>query len=115
MPKKALKLCKEKECKNGQTTLGYCRFHYLRNWRKIRDKQKKKAISNLNKYVEHIMRKHPGDYVETIKSDLRHSGRFQQKAEQFFADADFHDVMEDVNIEQEVDTILDNLKVDDNY
>lgn len=115
MAKKIVKLCKEKECRNEQTTLGYCRLHYLKNWRKIREKQKKKAISNLNKYVEHIMKKHPDNYVETIKQDLRHADRFQKKAEEFFSDEDFHDVMDDVNLEQEVNSILDNLKVDDNF
>jgi hypothetical protein len=43
------------------------------------------------------MHKHPESYVETIKQDLRFSDRFQKKAEDFFADEDFHDIMEGVN------------------
>lgn len=115
MAKKIIKLCKEDDCKNEQTTMGYCRFHYLKNWKKIREKQRKKAIANLNKYVEHVMHKHPENYVETIKQDLRFSDRFQKKAEDFFADEDFHDIMEGVNIEEEVENILDNLKVDETF
>lgn len=113
MPKRAFKICSEPECKNQQTTVGYCRLHYLKNWRKIREKQKKKAAANLNKYVDHIMQKHPDNYVETIKHDLRHTTRFQQRADEFVSDEDFHDVMEDVDMNEEVEDILDNLKVDD--
>lgn len=113
MSKKLIKLCKEDGCRNEQTTLGYCRLHYLRNWKKIREKQRKKAISSLNKYVEHIMKKHPDNYVETIKQDLRDGDRFQRKAEEFYGAEEFHDIMDEVEIDREVERIVDNLKVED--
>ena len=113
MAKRAFKICGEDECRNQQTTMGYCRLHYLKNWRKIREKQKKKAATNLNKYVDHIMQKHPDNYVETIKHDLRHTTRFQQRADEFASGEDFHDVMGDVDMKEEVEDVLDNLKVDD--
>ncbi len=113
MAKRALKLCKEEDCKNQQTTIGYCRLHYLKNWRKIREKQKKKAAENLNKYVEHIMRKHPDNYVEAIKHDLSNSSRFQRRADEFSAEDDFHEVIEDVDMNVEVEKIVNHLKVED--
>ena len=113
MAKRAVKICGEDDCRNQQTTVGYCRFHYLKNWKKIREKQRKKAVENLNKYVDHIMQKNPDSYVETIKHDLRHAGRFQQRAEEFASDEDFHDVLEDVDVGAEVEKIVDHLKVDD--
>ena len=113
MPRKAVKICGEDDCRNQQTTLGYCRYHYLKNWKKIREKQRKKSVDNLNKYVDHIMQKNPDNYVETIKHDLRHAGRFQERAEEFVSDEDFNGVMQDVNIGEEVEKIVDHLKVDD--
>lgn len=113
MSKRPIKLCKESGCKNIQTTLGFCRFHYLRNWKKIREKQKKKAILSLNKYVDHIMKKNPDSYVETIKQDLRDGHRFQRKADEFSSSEDFHDIMNDVEIDQEVERIVDHLKIDE--
>ncbi len=115
MPKRPIKLCKEPACRNQQTTLGYCRLHYLKNWKKIREKQRKKAISSLNKYVEHIMRKNPDTYIDTIKQDLRDGSRFQRKAEDFFSAEEYHDIMEEVEADQEVERILDNLKVDETF
>ncbi|HBF12195.1 MAG TPA: hypothetical protein DDW49_02195 [Deltaproteobacteria bacterium] len=113
MTKRAIKLCKEDACKNEQTTMGYCRLHYLKNCRKIREKQKKKAAQSLNKYIDFIMKKHPDNYVETIKHDLRHAGRFQQRAEEYFSDDGFNDVMGEVDMGQEVERIVGNLKVDE--
>ena len=113
MAKRAVKICGEEDCRNQQTTMGYCRLHYLKNWKKIREKQRKKSVDNLNKYVDHIMQKNPDNYVETIKHDLRHAGRFQQRAEEFASDEDFNDVIEKVDIGQEVEKIVDHLKVDD--
>lgn len=115
MRKHAIKLCREKDCKNEQTTMGFCRLHYLKNWKKIREKQRKKATVSLNKYVEYMMKKHPDDFIENIKGDLRHAGRFQKKAEQFFGEDDFHDIMDEVDIGEAVDLILDNMKVDESY
>lgn len=113
MAKKSIKLCKEPDCKNQQTTLGYCRFHYLKNWKKIREKQKKKAISSLNKYVDHIMKRHPDSYIEAIKQDLRDGHRFERKAEEFYATEDFHDVMEEIGESEDVERIVENLKVEE--
>lgn len=115
MRKHAVKLCREKDCKNEQTTMGFCRLHYLKNWKKVREKQRKKATQSLNKYVEYMMKKHPDDFIENIKGDLRHAGRFQKKAEQFFGEDDFHDIMDEVEIGEAVDQILDNMKVDESY
>ena len=115
MAKRALKLCKMKDCRNVGTTLGYCRLHYLKNWKKIREQQKKKAAQNLNKYVDHIMKRHPDNYVETIKHDLRHAGHFQKRADEYFADDEYSDVMDDVDMGAEVDRILDHIKVDETF
>ena len=38
-----VKLCKVKGCRNPATTMGHCRMHYLKNWKEIKEKQKKKA------------------------------------------------------------------------
>lgn len=114
MPRTAVKLCKENTCKNTATTHGYCRLCYLKNWRLIQVKQKKKAADNLNKYVDHIMKKHPDNYVDAIKHDLRNADRFQSKANQYFEDGDYRDVMEDMDFADVSEKIANNLKVDDN-
>lgn len=66
-----IKICKEKECHNAQTTEGYCRLHYLKNWKKVQTEKKKKAAKNLNRYVEAILKRNPDRYIEEIKKDIR--------------------------------------------
>lgn len=115
MPRKPIKLCKEKNCKNEQTTMGYCRLHYLRNWKKIREQHKKKAAESLNKYIDHIMKRNPDNYIEAIKGDLRHAGRFQEKADGYFVDDSYSDAIEGTDLSEQVEHIVDSLKVDTDY
>lgn len=115
MPRRTLKLCKEKECKNVQTTMGYCRLHYLKNCRLIQQKQKKKAAHKLNQYVEHIMKRHPDSYIETIKHDLRHTERFQKRADEFMTDDGFIDTLDEVNLNNEVEKIVHGIKVESSF
>lgn len=114
MNQRKVKLCKEKNCKDPQTTAGYCRMHYLRNWKQIKEKQKKKAVENLNKYIDHIMSKNPDGYVDAIREDLRNFGQFTRKADSYFADDEYNDVMEEMGAE-DVERIIDTLKIDDTY
>lgn len=114
MAVRKVKLCKQKNCRNQATTSGYCRVHYLKNWKQIKEKQKKKAIKNLNKYIDHIMHKHPEGYMEVIKEDLRNFDQFSRKAEHYFSEDDFHDIMEELNVD-DVHKIIDNIKIDDAY
>jgi hypothetical protein len=114
MAGRTVKLCKQKGCHNASTTMGYCRYHYLKNWKKIKDNQKKKAVRNLNKYIDHIMHKNPEGYMDNIKEDLRNHDQFSRKAEFYFSDDDFHDIMDEFGSE-DVHKILDTIKVDDSY
>ena len=94
--------------------MGFCRFHYLKNWKQIKETQKKKALKNLNKYIDHIMSKNPDGYVDAIREDLRNFGQLSRKADSYFADDEYHDVMEEIGLE-DVERIIDSLKVDDTY
>lgn len=109
-----VRLCKEKGCNNASTTDGFCRFHYLKNWRVIKEKQKKKAVENLNKYIDHIMHKNPGGYVDAIREDLKNFDQFSKKAEKYFSEDEFHDVMDELGGE-DIERIIDAIKVDDSY
>ncbi len=66
-----IKLCIEEGCHNAQTTKDYCRLHYVKNWKLIKEKEQKKAAERLNKYVEGIVKKNPDRYVDAIRRDLK--------------------------------------------
>ena len=114
MTLRKVKLCKEKNCKNGQTTAGYCRIHYLKNWKKIKESQKKKAVENLNRYIDHIMSKNPDGYVDAIREDLRNQDQFAKKVDSYFTDDEYHDLLEELGV-ADVNKIIVGLKIDDSY
>lgn len=113
--KKAFKICREKDCKNQQTTLGYCRLHYLKNWRKIQEEQKKKAAVQLNRYIDHIVKRNPENYLDVIKNDLKHPSDFQGHVDDFFVDDEFYTKLDDIDISKEADKVIANLKVDQSF
>jgi len=114
MAVRKIKICKERKCNNASTTMGYCRIHYLKNWRKIKEAQKKKALKNLNKYIDHIMNKNPKGYMDVIKEDIRNFDQFNRKAEGYFTEDEFYDVMSEVG-EDDVEKIIDSIKIDDSF
>lgn len=109
-----VRLCREKGCRNPATTMAYCRVHYLKNWKTIKEKQKKKAVQNLNKYIDHIMKKNPDGYVEAIREDLKNYDQFSRKVDNYFYDDEFTDVLDELGSE-EIERILGSLRVDDTY
>jgi hypothetical protein len=109
-----IKICKVKACPNPATTMGHCRMHYLKNWQTIKAAQKKKAVKNLNNYIEHIMKKNPDGYVTALKEDLQNQEQFSRKVDTYFYDNDFMDLMDDIE-SGDVNRIIGSLKVDDAY
>jgi hypothetical protein len=66
-----IKICKEEDCNNTATTAGYCRLHYLKRWKAIKDVDKAAAARRLNQYIERVCRENPDDYIDVIRKDLR--------------------------------------------
>ena len=82
-----IKICKEEGCHNAATTRGYCRLHYLRNWKRIKDETRRRGAKKLNRYIEHVMKNHPDRYVEVIKKEIREPGFERYVEENFGFDA----------------------------
>ena len=111
-----IKLCKDKECNNAQTTGGFCRLHYLRFWKKIKTDKQKKAAKHLNSYIEGIMRRFPDRFVEEIKKDIR-SEDFDERIESQFGPIDESDNLFDLpnSTDEELNEIIDNIKVESDF
>lgn len=110
-----IKICKDKGCHNAQTTEGFCRLHYLRSWKKLQAEKKKKAAKNLNRYVESILKRYPDRYVEQIKKDIR-SKDFEDRIESSFKpEEEPVSVLEQGASDEELDDILQNLKIEKDF
>lgn len=113
MPK--IRLCKAKDCHNATTTEGYCRLHYLQNWKKVQLEKKKKSAKNLNRYVEAILKQHPDHYVEEIKKDIRSKG-FQEKIEGAFGAEEEPWSLFDAGVsDEELEQLIDKIKIDKDF
>lgn len=110
-----IKICKENGCQSEQTTDGFCRLHYLKNWKKIRSEKKKKSLRSLNKYIENIMRRNPDNYKNSIKDNLQEQEVGQTGSSSFYSRDDFDDVVEELGFKEDLDRLIDNIKVDKNF
>jgi len=71
-------ICTHTGCKKEANNQGYCRLHYITNWKHIRFKEKVKAERRLNAYVDKISKNNPKDYLERIKETLEDESKFKE-------------------------------------
>lgn len=73
-----VKACTQRGCKKEGQSEGYCRLHYLANWKHIKFNEKVKAERRLNAYVDRIAKKYPKDYLDKIKETLENEDKFKE-------------------------------------
>lgn len=83
-------VCREVACEGLATTGGYCRMHYIKNWKKIKRKEVILREKKLDQYIEELVIKYPDKYIEAIRQDLAH-------------DKDFAKVIYDLDLDESVD------------
>ncbi len=111
-----IKLCREDGCPNSQPTAGFCRLHYLRNWKLIKTEQQRKSAERLNKYVERMTREHPSRAVEEIKKDLR-TRSFEREADGPLSEEsdEVTAIFSDAESREEIEQLLRDLKVEKEF
>jgi hypothetical protein len=83
-------VCREVACEGLATSGGYCRLHYIKNWKKIKRKELILREKKLNQYIEELVLKYPDKYIEAIRMDLS-------------TDKDFAKVIYDLDLDEGVD------------
>ena len=58
--------CREKNCENPATTLGYCRLHYISNWKTIKKNEAILKEGKLQDFIEDLVKKYPVKEIEGI-------------------------------------------------
>lgn len=69
-------VCREVACEGLGTSAGYCRLHYIKNWKKIKRKEVILKEGKLNQYIEELVGKYPEKYIEAIRLDLANDKEF---------------------------------------
>lgn len=102
-------VCREVACEGLATTGGYCRLHYIKNWRKIKRKELILKEGKLNQYIEELVAKYPDKYIEAIRQDLGNDKDFAK----VIYDLDLDESIEDFDVEGEsIDGVIDTIKRD---
>lgn len=110
-----IRICKERDCHNAQTTQGYCRLHYLKNWKKLQTEKRGRATKSLNRYVDSILKRHPDRYMDQIKKDIR-SKDFDEKVETAFGlPEEPAPIFEPTLSDEDVEKIINDLKVEKGF
>lgn len=113
--KARIRICREEGCQNAQTTGGYCRLHYLRNWRKIKVEQQRGAAKRLNSYIERMSRQFPDRFVDEIKKDLRARSMESMADDPYSGDDDLVALFNDVSYDEDVDRLIKDLKIEKEF
>lgn len=110
-----IKLCVHIGCHNQATTLGYCRLCYLKNWKKIRNESKKKAAKNLNKYIDSIMRTSREDKVQNLRERVQDDSTMARSLDDMIHHDSVRDVMTDLGYREDLDIMIDSIKIDEDF
>jgi hypothetical protein len=102
-------VCREVACEGLATSAGYCRLHYIKNWKKIKRKELILKEGKLNQYIEELVAKYPDKYIEAIRQDLANDKDFAK----VIYDLDLDESVDEFEGEGEnVDALIDNIKRD---
>ena len=72
------KLCTHAKCKDAASSSGYCRIHYLANWKRIKLNKQLKAEARLNHFVDELAKKYPSNYLEKLKEGVESEEKFAE-------------------------------------
>lgn len=107
-----IKICKESGCENQQTASGFCRLHYLKNWNEIKTEKKIKASRSVDNYVKHILKNNP----DTPEKESKKSSEFEvQESGSSYYREDYDSILDDLGNREDIDRLLDNIKVDKDF
>ena len=102
-------VCREVACEGLGTTAGYCRMHYIKNWKKIKRKELILKEKRLNQYIEELVAKYPDKYIEAIRQDLANDKDFAK----VIYDLDLDESVDDYDADAEsADSFIDTIKRD---
>ncbi len=105
-----LKICKENDCSNSPTTAGYCRLHYLKNWRSLKVEKKKKEAKSLDRYIDNVLRNSP-DEAGSGRNELG----FERSGDEVYYGDSVREVILSLGYREDLDMMIDSIKIDEDF
>lgn len=98
--------CREPGCDHDFSLMGYCRLHYIKNWRRIKRKEGILASGQLNNYVEELVSKYPDKYLDVIRQDLASEKEWGKAV----VDLELEGADEEGGAEEDIDTAAEGVR-----
>ncbi len=99
-------LCRVRDCDQAASVEGYCRYHYLLQWKKIQVRRKILVDGKLQKYVDELTSRYPDKFLEMLKKDLRSEKEFLGA----IAELDIDEAAIDQDVEDESQNFIDEVR-----
>lgn len=77
---KVMNRCREVACDSAIVGAGYCRLHYIKNWKQLKAKEQILAEGTLDRFIKELIAKFPEKYIEAIRFDLHSELEFAKVA-----------------------------------
>lgn len=111
-----IKICQEPGCHDAGKVRGYCRLHYLKNWKTIKADAKSKAADRLNRYVEGICQRHPDRFLEVIRDNIKEGTVEESREGSISSSEELENVLSELGYnEDNVEALVNKIKIDENY
>jgi len=98
--------CKMRDCDELSIVDGYCRFHYLKLWKRIQLRKKILTDGKLEKFIEELTQRYPDKYIEMIRDDLKSEKAFLSAIQEL----EIEDMNDDIDMEGEDDSLIEEVR-----
>ena len=61
-----IRICKDEDCKNAATTAGFCRLHFLKNWKELKEKANEGPINEHKKKTQEFFLNKVNDQMLSV-------------------------------------------------
>lgn len=92
------------------TISGFCRLHYLSNWKTLKQKEARKKGKDLKSYLVELSSRFPEEFFERLKSEIEEMGTEAASSN----DGDDRSPFDSSdNSDDDLDTIIKGIRVED--
>jgi hypothetical protein len=105
-----IKICKEGECKSAASTEGFCRYHFLKQWRRIKESEFPSLGLNWTTYINQKLKDLPNYESASRDSVKKKEGWHLEEISAYKIDDVFISFSNVINSQIDVDKLVDSFR-----
>lgn len=104
-------ICSFSGCYDMATIKGFCRLHYLSNWKRLKAKEAKSEGLELQDYLKQLAARFPEEYFEKLRNEIDEMA--SKEAAKESAAEERQSMFEADDADDDVDYIISGIRVED--